>query len=350
MVRNSVRAGIVCAAAAVTVALGAPGPAAADPAPSPAVPGAPAPETQTPAPDAPSSDPAAPATDGQAPTLSGIPGDAELAELLRTLKASGGADEAVEALSSILGSQGQLDPSSLLSSLGLDGSALDGLLPNAPSDVAPTPGDPETTGAPAPTDPVVPDQVAADAAVPAAGDDLGTLQRLTGTQMLSPAIAPFCAAPTDDNPLGVVTAPVVAAPGPWPNTETGLIGDLLTGSGADRLLKLADPAARSRLQAVDKGETAYALVAPSKTGSDQLQVAWFNTSTLQGGMEPLKPISDDPSVGQMLKAITAGEDFSGVRLAQAATGEGTVLSAVFGTTSSSGRTCYFLPALGAVKN
>ena len=37
-----------------------------------------------------------------------------------------------------------------------------------------------------------------------------------------------------------------------------------------------------------------------------------------------------------------------VRLARVDTGQGSILTAVFGTTTNAGRTCYFLPAVGIV--
>ena len=332
VVKSSIRAGIVGAAAALAVSMS--GVAAADPA---------APSTAPPATTPPTTAaPGGPA--GEAPSLSGIPGDAELADLLRTLKSSGGSEQAIAALSSILGSSGQLDPSTLLSTFGINPGALDSILPSATTPPATTPPAPG-----APPAPVEPNQV--DAAVrPTNVDALTTLQKLTGTQMLSPAIAPFCAAPTDDNPLGLVTAPTVAIPGPWPIGDSTIVGSLVKGIGGDSLLKLLDPAATAPLQEIKDGQTAYALVPPTAPGSTNLNVAWFNTSTMKGGLEPLKPLADDKTAGPMLKALAATPGFSGVRLARASTGEGSVLSAVFGTTTTAGRTCYFLPALGVVKN
>ncbi|GEE03755.1 hypothetical protein nbrc107696_42010 [Gordonia spumicola] len=289
--------------------------------------------------------PTTPATPQAAPTLSGIPGDAELADLLRTLKSSGGAEQAIAALSSIIGSSGQLDPHTLLSTFGVNPDALDSILPS--SIVPPTTATPTTPALPAA--PAAPSQAAAQVR-PTDADALSTLQKITGTQMLTPAIAPFCTTPTDDNPLGLVTAPTVAIPGPWPVSDTSVIGDLVKGIGGDQLLKLLDPAATAPLQEVEDGQVAYALVPPTTPGSSNLNVAWFNTSTMQGGMEPLKPLADDTTAGPLLKALTATGGFHGVRLARASTGDGTVLSAVFGTTTTAGRTCYFLPALGAVKS
>lgn len=337
VVKNSVRIGVVGAAAALAVTLGAPGHASAEP------------QTSTPGTTAPAT---------EAPTLSGIPGDAELTELLRALKQSGGAESAIGALTSILGSEGQIDPSGLLTSLGVNPDALDSILPTSPETPGttptpdtPTPSTPHPdTPTPGATDPAAPSPVSGPVATPAAGDVVGTLEKLTGSQLLSPAIAPFCAAPTSDNPLGIVTAPAVAVPGPWPVADDSALAKLLNGTGADQLLKLLDPDASKALQAVDDGETAYALVPPSKPDSDNLQVAWFNTSTMQGGMEALKPLDSDKTAGPLLKALSSVDGFHGVRLARASTGNGTVLSAVFGTTTTDGRTCYFLPALGAVTN
>jgi hypothetical protein len=65
-------------------------------------------------------------------------------------------------------------------------------------------------------------------------------------------------------------------------------------------------------------------------------------ATLQGGFADLEPISDAP----ILQALPL---LSGVRLAPVQTGNGTVLSAVYGTADHAGRTCYFLPAVGIVE-
>ena len=74
-----------------------------------------------------------------------------------------------------------------------------------------------------------------------------------------------------------------------------------------------------------------------------MQVAWFNTSTLQGGFADLKPVSDQAPVAAALPLL------NGVRLAPVKTGEGTVLSAVFGSAQNGSQNCWFLPAVGIVE-
>ena len=72
-----------------------------------------------------------------------------------------------------------------------------------------------------------------------------------------------------------------------------------------------------------------------------MQVAWFNTSTLQGGFEKLAPVTD-------ARAKALQPLLSGVRLAPVKTGSGTVLAAIYGTSNNAGRSCFFLPAVGVV--
>ena len=137
--------------------------------------------------------------------------------------------------------------------------------------------------------------------------------------------------------LGLVTAGAGAVAGPWPMktdplTQLKPLLDMIPG------VKLPE-----KLNLVEKGETAYAFVPASPTAGSggTMQVAWFNTSTLQGGFADLDPITDRT-------ALTALPLLSGVRLAPVKTGSGTILSAVFGNASNGTQNCWFLPAVGIV--
>ncbi|WP_156890375.1 hypothetical protein [Gordonia shandongensis] len=346
---RSIRVGALAVAVATSAVLTAPAIAHAEPA-------------------APDAGPAAPDAGPDATSITQIPGDAELAEFVRTLKRSGGAESAIEALTAILSSDGQLDPTSylgdstLLDGLGLDGATLDRLGitapdPETPDTQTPDPQTPDTQTPEEPGDTPAPDGTAPDAlgatdvsaplrgkAPAAAGDVLSVLQKATGSQLLSPALAPLCVDPSADNPLGLAVAPAVAVPGPWPTAKAGgtdlidVIGALIPGSSPNLL------------RAIEDDQTAYALVPPNDPDSDAFRVAWFNTSTLAGGIEDLKPLSEVSGAEPIKALLTATDQFHGIRLAKVKTGEGTVLSAVFGTTTKAGRTCFFLPALGAVEN
>ena len=352
---RSLRIGVAGLAIAATAAMTTPAVATAEPAtpsvPESATPGAPSPDSTAPdstppgstAPDAPdATTPGAPPADPKAgTTLPEIPGDAELADLLRTLKSNGGTEKAVEALTAILSSDGQLDPSKylgstgLLESIGLNELGLDklGLLGSGPESTSPT--------APVP-DPAAPSPVAAPVNT-SASDVLAVLQKATGSTLLSPAVSPLCTDPTSDNPLGLATAPALAVPGPWPT---------VAADKPEALKTLADllPADKDLLQAIGDDETAFALVPPGEPGADNFRVAWFNTATMKGGLADLEPLSDAAAKGPLKQLLTDTENFHGVRLARVKTGKGTILTAVFGTTTKAGRTCFFLPALGTVKN
>ena len=225
-------------------------------------------------------------------TLPDIPFDRELAAAVRLLKDAGVDRMALEAAQAIMTSAGQLSTEQIL-----------------------------VRSAAAP--------VADNAAVPVADTDPLALLRTLGIQPLTPSVAPFCTEPTDDNPLGLVTAGAGAVPGPWPLAQEPL-------APLQELLGITMP----KLNLVDDGETAYAFV-PSSAGTTNaaMQVAWFNVATLQGGFADLEPISDAP----ILAALPL---LSGVRLAPVKTGNGTVLSAVYGTAENAGRSCIFLPAVG----
>lgn len=331
---RSARAGIVALAVSTAALVGA-GPATAEPE-TPTDPAATAPAATAPAATPPAAAPPATAEPGQATTVPTIPGDAELAALLRKLKADGGAEKAVAAITAILASDGRLDPAEylgdqgILDSVGLSQTVVDQLGLNRLGLDSLGPGAAPTHPAPA-----VP------APTHASADVLGVLQKATGTNLLTPAIAPLCTESTPDNPLGLATAPAMAVPGPWPT---------LSARAPSALSALIPADSKDLLTAIGENQTAFALVPPGTPESDQFRVAWFNTSTLRGGLADLKPLSAIASPGPLKQLLAGTENFHGVRLARVDTGKGTILSAVFGSTTDAGRTCYFLPALGTVKN
>ena len=239
-----------------------------------------------------------------------IPFDAELAGAVRLLKSAGVDQMALKAAQAVMGSSGQLSVQDVVGRAG----AL-------------------------PFDASAPQPAAHDAATPrpvAATDPIALLKTL-GIQTLTPSVAPFCTAPTADNPLGLVTAGAGAVAGPWPMktdplTQLKPLLDMLPG------VKIPE-----KLNLVENGETAYAFVpaSPKAGNGGTMQVAWFNTSTLQGGFADLDPVTDKT-------ALTALPLLSGVRLAPVKTGNGTILSAVFGTAQNGAQNCWFLPAVGLV--
>ncbi|AZG48728.1 hypothetical protein [Gordonia insulae] len=239
---------------------------------------------------------AAPLVGDNTLTLPAIPFDSELAAAVRMLKDAGVDRMALEAAQAIMTSVGQLSSEQVAARAG-----------TAPAD-------------------------GHGAAVPVATTDPLAILRTLGIQPLTPSVAPFCTDPTADNPLGLVTAGAGAVAGPWPLASEPL-------APLQQLLGIQMP----KLNLVDDGQTAYAFV-PATTGggaNGQMQVAWFNVATLQGGFADLKPVANTP----ILKALPM---LSGVRLAPVKTGNGTILSAVYGTAQNGARTCYFLPAIGIV--
>ncbi|ORM35833.1 hypothetical protein [Williamsia sp. 1135] len=197
-------------------------------------------------------------------------------------------------------------------------------------------------------------EVAAPTATPAASPtDVLTLLaeansalRQMGIQsFINPSVAFNCTAPTPDNPFGLLPAVGGAVPGPF----------FLPG------LKL--PAAIDA-NLVKDGETLFGFV-PSGITKDGtasgMQVAWFNVNTLQGGFADMAPVGttlvdiwmkkvpDNPFKGQIKAALTTFANrlsVPGSRLAPVKTGNGTVLSAVFGTVENGNRSCFFLPMIG----
>lgn len=322
-----------------------------------------------------------------------IPLDSELAAAVRMLKESGADQMALEAAESIISALGQLSVTDLTGALsGLLGSsggdpAEPGLEPEfgepefgEPADpLAPTPVDEEleltvetdetgtdggastesttpsttpSTGTTTPgatprsgtestTSPASPTSPAA----PTTPDPLDLLA-LTGIQTLTPSIAPMCTDPSADNPLGLVTGGAGAIAGPWPGealTESGL-AEIIDSIGIVDLDSVAEAS-----QVVDEDEVVYAFVpgSPTSGGAGNMQVAWFNLNTFKGGFADLKPAG--AADHQVLRALAEVPGLRGLRLAPVQTEQGTVLSAVFGTSQNGSKTCYFLPSVGVVE-
>lgn len=333
--RLAVRTGLVALAVAVGAALAAPTPAHADPA--------------VPVPGLSMLD---------SLSLGAIPLDTELAKALRTLKSAGVDQKAIEALQAILGAEGSPDLNSLIPG--------DGTTPTPSTPAPETPAVPAAPTVPAapgtpttpttPTVPAVPEPApvsARPAADPltSAATGLELFEKLSGAKVLTPAFAPFCALTTDDNPLGLVTAPAVGIPGPFPKGTDGQnlgesLNQMLTGLGLGALADLLDSNQdiTAITQALTADQTAYALIPPTGHTNDKFQVAWFNTTSMKGGLADLKPLKDLTSSRAL--QVLAGS--APIRLARVDTGQGSILTAVFGTTTHAGRTCYFLPAVGIV--
>ncbi|MGV9713564.1 hypothetical protein ACWDTI_23210 [Gordonia sp. NPDC003424] len=273
--RRALRAGVVGVAATAALAFGAPGMSAAEPVVEP-----------------------------NSMTVPAIPYDSELAAAVRMLKDAGVDRMALEAAQAVVGSASQITAQDVIDRL----NQLSGLLPTQ--------------------------QVAADGAlIPAASGDALSLLKQLGVQTLTPSVAPFCTAPTADNPLGLVTAGAGAVAGPWPLKSEPVLPFPIPGVTIPKI------------NLVDKGETAYAFVPASGTAGDggTMQVAWFNPTTLKGGFADLTPIAKNAPALKVIPLL------SGVRLAPVKTGSGTILSAVYGTATNDGRTCAFLPAVGIVE-
>ncbi len=244
-------------------------------------------------------------------TIPQIPFDNELAAGIRMLKAAGVDKMALQAAQVIIKSAGQLSSDSKVASETT-------LAPNAPG-LRPQGLNPQGLNPQG----VAPNPVA----------DPLTILKALGIQTLTPSVAPFCTDPTADNPLGLVTAGAGAVAGPWP-------------LASEPKLPIPLPfITLPKLNLVDKGETAFAFVPATVAGGSggTMQVAWFNTSTLQGGFADLGPLAKD---NRLLAALPA---LSSIRLAPVKTGSGTVLAAVYGTVQNGNRSCFFLPAVGVVE-
>ncbi|MFT3900616.1 MAG: hypothetical protein QM728_10305 [Gordonia sp. (in: high G+C Gram-positive bacteria)] len=229
-----------------------------------------------------------------------VPYDSQLAMVVKFLKSVGGDRLFVEIVQALIGSAGQLAPS-------------------------------KPAGA----------QVASVKMVDAVSDPL-TLLRQAGVQPLSPAVAPFCAAPTPDNPLGIVNAGTAAIPGPWPVRKDSPLTPLMKLPFPLPGIEVPDP------NIVKDKQTAFAFIPAETTIAGKrgtMRVAWFNTATMRGGVNELTPLADNNPMIKILPGI------SGVRLTPVDTGKGTVLAAVYGTAGAAGnRECFFLPSVGVVNS
>jgi hypothetical protein len=206
----------------------------------------------------------------------------------------------------------------------------------------------------------VPTQVAdstTPAATPAANSsDLFTLLaqaneslRELGIQsFINPSAAFNCTEPTASNPLGLVPAVGGAVPGPY--FLPGLT--LPAGLKAD-LIK--------------DGQTMFGFFPAGITADGSatgMQVAWFNVNTLKGGFADMAPVGTTivdlllknvpdavpavirTEIAARLSALVNNVSVKGARLAPVETGNGTVLSAVFGTVQNGNRSCFFFPMIG----
>lgn len=276
MVTTCMRVGVVALAATAAVALGAPAMSSAEPLIAP-----------------------------NSMTLPPIPFDSELAAAVQMLKDAGADRMALEAAQAVAGSVGQVKPQDIID-------RVTQLLATQQATAAAPLDSPLTSGI-------------------QSGDAMSLLKQL-GIQPFTPSVAPFCAAPTADNPLGLVTAGAGAVPGPWPLASEPVLPFPIPFITLPKKLNL-----------VDKGETAFAFVPPAPSGDGgTMRVAWFNPTTLQGGFANLDPVTRNNPI---LKALPL---LSGVRLTPVKTGSGTVLAAVYGTAQHGSRTCSFLPAVGVV--
>lgn len=162
---------------------------------------------------------------------------------------------------------------------------------------------------------------------------------------LNPSFALNCTAPTADNPLGVVPGVAGAVPGPWPS---------------NKLPSLKIPGVTK--DAVNAGEVLFGFVPVGldKDNGGAVQVAWFNIKTFQGGFVTMKDAATTltdtmlkgvpAGIGRTLaekaiKAVVNSVTVPGTRLAPVKTGEGTVLSATFGTVKNGANSCFFFPML-----
>ncbi|WP_245569761.1 hypothetical protein [Gordonia shandongensis] len=163
-------------------------------------------------------------------------------------------------------------------------------------------------------------------------------------------ITPFT--PTVGACTDFTLAPALGGAMPGPNTP--LVGDLSIGKYLD-------------VNLVKSGEVLYGFV-PVGVYADSgdkkgMQVAWFNVNTFTGGLgEPMDGLAEtiiDVAVqraplgtvvpGGIRAALKSALSFlpsNGVRGGLVQTGEGTVLSAIYGTVRKGDATCFFFPSLG----
>ena len=189
----------------------------------------------------------------------------------------------------------------------------------------------------------------------AAADE--ALRKLGIQSFINPTVAFNCVEATADNPFGLVPAVGGAAPGPY----------VVPGVPVPALVKTLFPGFTPEL--VGDGETLFGFFPAGITAdgkSTGMQVAWFNVNTLKGGFKDMTPVGTTvvdkileqipgtsplatTARAELTKILTPLVDaFSlpGSRLAPVETGNGTVLSAVFGTVQNGERSCFFLPMIG----
>lgn len=150
-------------------------------------------------------------------------------------------------------------------------------------------------------------------------------------------------------------------------TISPAIGGAVPGPSTPGLGDLTLPIVDLDLNAVRSGEILYGFVpvgvfndSGNKSG---MQVAWLNVNTFEGGLgAPLGSLTDviidaafertpglSAVAGLVRPLLTEALDFipsNGVRGGIVETGEGTVLSAIYGTVRNGSDTCFFFPSLG----
>lgn len=172
-----------------------------------------------------------------------------------------------------------------------------------------------------------------------------TLRKLGIQSFINPSVAFNCTDPTADNPFGLLPAVGGAVPGPY------FLPGVKLPAGIDANL-------------VKSGETLFGFVPAgiTKDGTATgMQVAWFNVDTFQGGFVDMAPVGTTlvdiwlakvpngalkDGAKKLLAPIANAMSVPGSRLAPVKTGNGTVLSAVFGTVQNDSRSCFFLPMIG----
>ncbi|WP_028462738.1 hypothetical protein [Nocardia sp. 348MFTsu5.1] len=218
-------------------------------------------------------------------------------------------------------------------------------------------GTPQIESTPAAEITATPAADATDFAASLAAAD-AALEKLGIQSFINPSVAFNCVAPTEDNPFGLVPAVGGAAPGPY----------VIPGLKVPEFLKPFLPAGFSP-ELVGDGETLFGFVPAGITadgGGTGMQVAWFNIDTFKGGFVDMAPVgttitdqlikqvkkirnlspTEEATARAVISPLAKAFDLPGARLAPVATGNGTVLSAVFGTVQNGDRSCFFLPMIG----
>ena len=249
-----------------------------------------------------------------------IPGDDALKAAIAELGKSAGDPAALAAAKALLGGTSQIEPT-------------------AAAEVTATPAASATD--------LVGSLAAADAA----------LRKLGIQSFINPTVAFNCVESTADNPFGLVPAVGGAAPGPY----------VVPGVEVPGIVKTLFPGVSPEL--VGDGETLFGFFPSGITadGKDTgMQVAWFNVNTLKGGFKDMAPVGTTvvdkiveqipgtsplattarAEITKILTPLVDAFTLPGSRLAPVETGNGTVLSAVFGTVQNGDRSCFFLPMIG----